>query len=538
MPSAIPYTISRESITIIYEGTTHTIKATEPKFAKVRAACLASDWAALPHMLSPALTIKNWARGRFSVRSNWIYFDDEKLPSGINKRIIELARRGNDPSHFLRFWQRLQKNPSYRSVQQLFKFLDHGGIPIVEDGCFLAYKGVRANYLDCHSGKFDNHPGKTLSMPRNKISDDPQKACHEGFHVGAKEHAQGYGQRMVVCKIDPEHVVCVPYDANNQKMRVCEYTVIADYKRSDPLLPSTIAYLEDILPPVREEGTLSIPVAEGGELSKPAPSKVGAVSTPTTAPRPTPAPVAQQAPNQDREAWLLEQPLDKFLRPHAKSIGVTRIKEPGGKPRLVEKILAREKEVADGKKALGDDFDIPAQVTAEEEVTEEVEPTAPTTGAPEPANMEDFKPDPVGREDHLLGLALDKVLRPYAKRLGVKKIKEPGGKYVLVAKILVAERESPEKLELLGYVSTGRKSIQELGYAAVIPVVMTKAPPAVPGVGTREEMHEAAPVADSLENNTLRELRQLAKSLGIKGFSKVPGGKAGLIPLIRKAQAG
>lgn len=43
-------------------------------------------------------------------------------------------------------------------------------------------------FKDHHSNKWENHPGKVLSMPRNKISDDPRTPCHEGFHVGALRH--------------------------------------------------------------------------------------------------------------------------------------------------------------------------------------------------------------------------------------------------------------------------------------------------------------------------------------------------------------
>lgn len=143
----------------------------------------------------------------------------------------------------MRFYERLQKNPSKRSVDQLFPFLDKMNIPITADGCFLAYKGVNSDYTDRHSGTISNRPGSTIKLPRNLVSDDPKEECHFGLHVGAVSYARNFADRMVICKIDPENVVCVPYDNYQQKMRVCEYKVIGNYGDD---LPSDVIDEEDL----------------------------------------------------------------------------------------------------------------------------------------------------------------------------------------------------------------------------------------------------------------------------------------------------
>jgi hypothetical protein len=148
-----------------------------------------------------------------------------------------MAAAGKNPTPLFNFWKRLQKNPSYRSVEQLFPFLEHVGIPIEEDGCFLAYKAVKADYTDYFTGKTDNRPGAEPEMPRNKISDDPNKACHVGWHCGALSYAQTYGdesRRIIIVRIDPENVVCIPYDESCRKMRICKYKVIGLYGSTMP----------------------------------------------------------------------------------------------------------------------------------------------------------------------------------------------------------------------------------------------------------------------------------------------------------------
>lgn len=158
-----------------------------------------------------------------------------------------MATNGEDPTSLFRFHERLSKNPSWRSVQQLFQFLNHANIPFTKDGCFLAYKSVRSDYKDVHSGSWDNKPGAVNEMPRNQISDDPQQACHEGFHVGALSYARDFsGSKMVVCKVDPADVVCVPYDSSQEKMRVCKYKVIGEWSGQplDSLLHDDEAVVE------------------------------------------------------------------------------------------------------------------------------------------------------------------------------------------------------------------------------------------------------------------------------------------------------
>jgi hypothetical protein len=142
-----------------------------------------------------------------------------------------MAAKNEDPGPLFKFWEKLQKNPSFRSVQQLWPFMDHKGIAFAPDGDILAYKSVRQDYRDHHSGEFDNHPGKILTMPRNQVSDDPNVACAEGFHFGSMNFAEGFnsGGRIIIAKINPADVVAVPYDDSMQKMRTCRYEVIGNH---------------------------------------------------------------------------------------------------------------------------------------------------------------------------------------------------------------------------------------------------------------------------------------------------------------------
>jgi hypothetical protein len=63
-------------------------------------------------------------------------------------------------------------------------------------------------------------------MPREECDSDPTVTCSSGLHVGSMEYVAqfGYSDSVILeCLINPRHVIAVPIDYNNTKMRVCEY---------------------------------------------------------------------------------------------------------------------------------------------------------------------------------------------------------------------------------------------------------------------------------------------------------------------------
>lgn len=275
MNKAPPFTMTNESVTVIWEGRPIVVKQGSPNYIGLKKAITNQNWDDIKNHLTISKSIEYWSNDKFVINDGTIgtvSYGGEELPSDINSRIIAMSSSGEDPAPLFKFWERLQKNPSFRSVNQLYGFLKNKNIPILKDGCFLAYKSVREDYKDVHSGTFDNHPGITNEMPRNKISDDPNVACHEGLHVGDLTYAQTFhgGGIIVICKIDPENVVCVPYDHSQRKMRVCKYTVVGNYGSE---LPSTV--FEEDLPTDDEDldddltdPGFSIPLKDMDELAE------------------------------------------------------------------------------------------------------------------------------------------------------------------------------------------------------------------------------------------------------------------------------
>lgn len=241
------FTMTQDSITVVIAGDTHSIKKGDPDFDAVRKAVYDEDWDAIPPLCSKGRLVEGWLSSLgegYTLRDNVVWFHDEQLPPRLNDRIIKMAQKGESPQSLANFWRLLQGNPSNRSVNQLYSFLEHNHIPIDEDGYILAYKAVSPDFKDLHSGTVDNSVGQEPSMPRNRISDDPRNACDVGFHVGALSYVQSYGRsngKIVICRVHPADVVSVPYDHDATKMRVCRYKVIGLYAVE---LPDT-TYSED-----------------------------------------------------------------------------------------------------------------------------------------------------------------------------------------------------------------------------------------------------------------------------------------------------
>lgn len=338
---SVPFTICNDSINVVFEGKPYTVKEGSANFAGLRDALLSKNWAAVPKFLTVAKTVENWVYGDFKVQGDTVLYKGQTLPSELNQRITLMVAKGEKPTNLLKFWERLQANPSWRSVQQLFQFLDHSGIPIDKDGFFLAYKGVKSDYTDCHTGKIDNKPGTKHEMPRNRISDDPKEACHFGFHVGAIGYARDFGPRTVICRVDPADVVCVPYDHNAMKMRVCKYEVIGNYgsKLSDttfdeadkPKLESKPTVVAPAVSPAPADAKVKRNEAQAANFKAAAEEKIEG--------RAEWADLADKFESMDMDE-LRQQPLSE-LRSYAanvlKIVGASKI--PGGKTILVQRII-------------------------------------------------------------------------------------------------------------------------------------------------------------------------------------------------------
>lgn len=229
--SNVKYHVLDNSIVITYQGKPEVISASDKRYDRILGLIRDSktDPAALdkiPDLLAD--TTKGFESSGLELRDGALWDGDTALPNSLTHRIIKLRDMGLPYDPLIKFWENLKKNPSFNSRAMLYKFLEHNGHPLTEDGCFIAYRGVREDFKDKHTGKFDNSPGQVLEMPREQVDDNPKNTCSTGLHVACYEYAKGFGERLVEVKVNPTDVVAVPEDYNGTKMRVCKFEVIQE----------------------------------------------------------------------------------------------------------------------------------------------------------------------------------------------------------------------------------------------------------------------------------------------------------------------
>jgi hypothetical protein len=228
MSKKVAWAITDQNVTVCYDGETHIVKRTDKLGEQLITALKAKDMDSIPDLVSAAKRIESFSKGNFVVKDGEIYVNGIVAPTVLGNKIVRFSEEGLPFEPLVKFAESLQKNPSFRAVNELFQFLEKNDHPITENGSFIAYKKVRADFMDVHSGTFDNSVGNVVEMPRNQVNEDATQTCSNGLHVANYNYATNFygGGVMLEVEVNPADVVSVPVDYNNAKIRVCKYKVL------------------------------------------------------------------------------------------------------------------------------------------------------------------------------------------------------------------------------------------------------------------------------------------------------------------------
>jgi len=241
MNTNIPYVIKTNgSVTLYLNGECMTVATDHPNYNKIVEALKSGDHSQIENMVNVAKAVIKYASGQISIENGQIFYGTFAVHNTLTDRIIKMMSEGFKFDHMIKFLENLMQNPSGRAVNETYTFLENYGLPITDDGCFLAYKAVRNDYKDIYSGKYDNCVGCAPSMPRNMVDETYDRDCSTGLHVGALDYVVQYGHftkgqpliegrnRLLVVKVNPKDVVSVPKYENHPKMRVSQYLVVSE----------------------------------------------------------------------------------------------------------------------------------------------------------------------------------------------------------------------------------------------------------------------------------------------------------------------
>lgn len=227
-----PFILQGDNVVIVIDGEPHTINKTHMTYSKVVEAIKSGLWDTVKELINPTKVLVNYSRGNLSIVDGEMFWKGKPFHNSLATRIVSMLEEGFDITPMVNFMNNLMHNPSKRAVDELYGFLENNSLPITPDGCFLAYKRVRGDYKDCHTGTMDNSVGRVVEMDRNEVDDNRDNTCSAGLHFCSHSYLQSFsGERTVIVKIDPRDVVSIPSDYNNAKGRTCRYEVIGEVER-------------------------------------------------------------------------------------------------------------------------------------------------------------------------------------------------------------------------------------------------------------------------------------------------------------------
>jgi hypothetical protein len=228
-----PYTITTKGISIFIHGQPKIFSTSHTLYAPLLAAIDAGDVAEVEKLVNVKNNTAVISQGRVQILDNSVTLDGKEVKGALVDRILEMSIRGSKAiSGYIKFLEKLYNNPSRTAVDELYLFIEACNLPVTPEGNFLAYKKVRADYLDIYSGKIDNSVGASPSMLRNEVDDNRNNTCSAGYHFCSYSYLPHYGgtvgNRVMVVEVDPANVVSIPSDYNNAKGRTWTYKVVGE----------------------------------------------------------------------------------------------------------------------------------------------------------------------------------------------------------------------------------------------------------------------------------------------------------------------
>lgn len=219
----VPYVMKKNFIQVLLPGKPFTLNSSHPTFKKLKYALKKRQWKKIPELVNAAQTILHYAEGQVEVEGGVVKYKGRTIQSALTDRILQMGKAGKPIVHLVKFMDNLYLNPSEKAIRSFYEWLVDNDLPITDDGCFLAYKSVDADFKDTHTKTVDNRPGQVIMMSRKVANTDYDTQCATGFHICSKQYGL-YGSRVLAVKANPKHIL----SAVSGKMRVTQYEVLKD----------------------------------------------------------------------------------------------------------------------------------------------------------------------------------------------------------------------------------------------------------------------------------------------------------------------
>lgn len=199
--------------------------------------------------------IAKQSNGRVTVDDcDRLRLDGKLIDYGLSGRMAQVVEAGVPFDALSRFIEKVSENPDPTVAEDLYRFMEKGGIPLTPDGNILVFKKVDPNYYSYASGTtmaratladgtVQEMTGKVLyplgghvEMDRADCDPNRQRTCSKGLHGCSPEYLNFWYRQagiVLICEVDPKDVTAIPADHNDQKLRCCRMKVVGEIPEED-----------------------------------------------------------------------------------------------------------------------------------------------------------------------------------------------------------------------------------------------------------------------------------------------------------------
>lgn len=261
----VAYAVTNTGIVVFFDGKSlPPVNTDHPSFEAIKLALKEKRYSDLPKLMDLPTAIAEYVAplkdDGFETVDGVIHLNGEPFSEGVSEKVLRMIKEGYESTPLVNFLRKVRENPSYTAQKELLLFWTANGGLIHEDGDMVAYKAVRNDYMDAHSGTIRNQVGDLVTMPRHQVDDCRANTCSTGLHFATSHYvAQMYtgGNRNMLLKINPRDVVSIPHDYNNRKGRCCRYEVMAELENTQTTLPPKEVYNDADIAAVDQTATLN-----------------------------------------------------------------------------------------------------------------------------------------------------------------------------------------------------------------------------------------------------------------------------------------
>jgi hypothetical protein len=278
-----PYSMTPTKITVMVDGKMRVVDATNNNYAALKAELRKPNHDAeiLRDLTDMRYFISKISFGKVEIDETEVRYQGKKIHNSLTDRLLAMIKDGDDCEPIARFTENVMQNTRVDAVDKLFEWLERGSMPITPDGCFIAFKKVRADGFDVHSGTVHYAPGKTVKkdISANSYNDTLSGACGHGLHFCSFDYlGQFGGDKVFLVQINPKDVIGID-PSDTSKGQTTSMFVLSEMPQEE--LKRVVVGKNVMEPPVESKPT---PVAE---VAKPViePEVQQAINTPV-APQP------------------------------------------------------------------------------------------------------------------------------------------------------------------------------------------------------------------------------------------------------------